>query len=120
MEFRRVLFRSEVALKVVLAGAHASAEHRVRLIHEAEAAAAVSHPGVVQVYEVGQADGLPFIALEYCPGGNLADRLAGTPLPSQEAAALVEKLAGAAESAHARGIVHRDLKPTNVLLAADG
>src|SRR5262245_54021618 len=117
---RQMRLNRVVALKVVLAGAHASAEHRVRLLQEAEAAAAISHPNVVQVYEVGESDGLPFIALEYCTGGNLADRLAGTPLPPRDAAALVEKLAGAAQDAHDRGIVHRDLKPTNVLLAAGG
>src|SRR5262249_56660156 len=59
-------------------------------------------------------------SLEFCPGGALDRKLAGTPLPPREAAALVEKLARGIQAAHAKGIVHRDLKPANVLLAEDG
>jgi serine/threonine-protein kinase len=117
---RQVALNREVALKVILAGRHASAVHRVRFLAEAEAVAALSHPGVVQVFDFGTWDGQPFMALEYLPGGTLADKLAGTPLPSRDAAALVEQLAHAVAAAHARGIVHRDRKPANVLLAADG
>jgi WD40 repeat protein len=109
-----------VALKVVLAGAHASPSERQRFQAEAEAVAALSHPGIVQVYECGECAGQPYLALEYCPGGSLAAKLHGTPLPPQDAAALVEQLARAVQAAHAKGIVHRDLKPENVLLAADG
>ena len=110
----------EVALKVVLAGGHAGPAQRQRFLREAEAAAAISHPNVVQVFEVGERDGLPFMALELCPGGTLADRLGGTPLPPDEAARLVETLARAVAAAHERGVVHRDLKPANVLLTAGG
>jgi serine/threonine-protein kinase len=109
-----------VALKMILAGAHAAPEHRVRFLAEAEAIAALAHPGVVQVFEFGTHAGQPYFALEFCPGGSLADRLDGTPLPPREAAELVERLAKAVQAAHDRGIVHRDLKPVNVLLAADG
>src|SRR5262249_2408634 len=62
----------------------------------------------------------PYFALEFCPGGSLADRLDGTPLPPLPAAWLVEQVARAVHAAHQRGIVHRDLKPQNVLLAEDG
>src|SRR5262249_45556859 len=78
------------------------------------------HPNVVQVYEVGEHAGLPYFALEFCPGGSLAQKLAGTPLPPKEAARLVEVLARAVQAAHQAGGGHRDLKPANVLLAADG
>src|SRR5581483_9107366 len=71
-------------------------------------------------YESGQHDGLPYFALEYCPGGSLAEKLAGTPLPPAAAAELAERLARAVQAAHEKGIVHRDLKPANVLRAADG
>jgi serine/threonine-protein kinase len=82
--------------------------------------AALRHAHVVQVYDVGEHDRLPYFTMEYVEGGTLADKLAGVPLPAREAAALVEAIAGAVEAAHRAGIVHRDLKPANVLLAADG
>src|SRR5262249_15599523 len=73
---------------------------------------------IVQVYEVGEHEGQPFFSLELVDGGSLAQKLAGTPQPAGDAAALVETLARAIHYAHQRGIVHRDLKPGNVLLAA--
>jgi WD40 repeat protein len=109
-----------VALKMILAGGHAGEADRARFRAEAESAARLQHPNVVQVYDVGEAAGLPFLALELVEGGGLDRKLAGTPLPPGEAAALVETLAGAVAAAHAAGLVHRDLKPANVLLAADG
>src|SRR5262245_8701241 len=78
---RQVGLDRPVALKVVLAGAHASAADRARFRAEAESAARLQHPGIVQVYQVGEHQGLPFLALEFCPGGSLADQLDGTPLP---------------------------------------
>src|SRR5262249_20155575 len=105
-----------VALKVVLAGAHASAEERARFQREAEAVARLQHPHIVQGYEVGEHDGLPYRALEYLGGGTLAQALGGSPLPARVAADLVQTLAGAAHSAHLAGVVHRDLKPANILL----
>src|SRR5262249_3936631 len=87
---------------------------------EAEAVARLQHPNIVQIYEVGEHHGLPFFSLEFCEGGNLGQKVAGTPLPPAEAACLVEQLALATQVAHAHQIVHRDLKPANVLLAADG
>lgn len=91
-------------------------ETRVRFATEAKAAARVSHPNVVQIYEVGEQDDRPYIALEYCPGGALSDCLEGKPLASKPAAALVEVLAGAVGAAHSAGVIHRDLKPANILL----
>jgi serine/threonine protein kinase len=106
-----------VALKMILSGGHASAAERQRFQAEAEAAALLSHPHIVQVYEVGETpEGHSFFSLEYVSGGTLAERLRKGPLPPREAAALVESLAGAMQHAHERGIVHRDLKPQNILL----
>ncbi|HEV3259344.1 MAG TPA: protein kinase [Gemmataceae bacterium] len=109
-----------VALKMILAGAHAGAQDLARFRTEAQAVARLQHPNIVQVYEVGEQDGLPFFSLEFVEGGSLAARLDGTPWPARKAAALVETLARAVHAAHAKGIVHRDLKPGNVLLTADG
>src|SRR5262249_4737896 len=116
----QVRLRRVVALKMLLGGAVAGREQLERFRSEAEAVARLHHPNVVQVYEVGERDGLPFFSLEYCPGGSLAQRLDGTPLPVRDAAALVGTLARGVHAAHEKGVVHRDLKPANVLLAADG
>jgi serine/threonine protein kinase len=106
-----------VALKMILAGAHADAHDRTRFRVEAEAAARMSHPHIVQLYEVGDTpDGFPFFSLEFVGGGTLADRLKQGPLRANEAAALIETLARAIQYAHEHGIVHRDLKPLNILL----
>jgi WD40 repeat protein/tRNA A-37 threonylcarbamoyl transferase component Bud32 len=117
---RHVKLHRLVALKMILAGSHASEEERARFVREAEAVARLQHPNVVQIYEIGQADGNPFFALEFVEGGSLDKKLGGVPLPAPEAAQLVETLARAVHAAHQRGIVHRDLKPANVLLTADG
>jgi serine/threonine-protein kinase len=117
---RQTKLNRTVALKMVLAGGHASPQERTRFLAEAEAVAAIQHPGIVQVYELGTCGDQPYFALEFCPGGSLAGKLAGTPLPPKDAAALVEQIAGAIQAAHTKGIVHRDLKPDNVLFAADG
>jgi CHASE1-domain containing sensor protein len=117
---RHLRLNRVVALKMVLSGGHATAEERVRFLAEAEAIAAVRHPGIVQVFDFGTHDGLSFLSLELCPGGSLAGKVAGTPLAPQEAARLVEQVARAVQAAHEKGIIHRDLKPGNVLLAEDG
>jgi hypothetical protein len=109
-----------VALKMILAGAHAGPAERARFRTEAEAIARVQHPDIVQIYEVGEHDGVPFLSLEFCPGGTLEQELAGTPLAAREAAAVLERLARAVAAAHAVAVIHRDLKPANVLLAAGG
>jgi WD40 repeat protein len=112
--------KRQVALKVVLAGSHASAADLARFRREAEAVARLQHPHIVGVHEIGEAHGQLFIALEFVEGGSLAQRLDGTPWPARTAAGLVETLAEAVHHSHERGIVHRDLKPANVLLTADG
>jgi WD40 repeat protein len=117
---RHIQLDRVVALKMILAGGHASASESARFKDEAKAIARLQHPNIVQVHDVGEQGGLPYFSLEYCPGGSLDKKLAGTPLPSKEAAVLVEALAKAMHAAHEKGVVHRDLKPANVLLSADG
>jgi WD40 repeat protein/tRNA A-37 threonylcarbamoyl transferase component Bud32 len=109
-----------VALKMNLAGQLASPIDVQRFRTEAEAVAQLQHPHIVQVFQVGEHEGLPYMALEYATGGSLARQLNGTPFRPTEAARLVETLARAMQAAHERGIVHRDLKPANVLLTGDG
>jgi WD40 repeat protein/serine/threonine protein kinase len=117
---RQVKLNRLVALKMILAGAYAGEDALTRFRTEAEAVARLQHPNIVQIHEVGEADGKPFFSLEFCDGGSLADQLAGTPLPPPEAARLVETLARAMDAAHRAGIIHRDLKPANILLTFSG
>jgi eukaryotic-like serine/threonine-protein kinase len=109
-----------VALKMILAGAHARERDLERFRAEAQAVARFQHPNIVQVFEVGEADGLPYFALEFVPGGTLAGKLKHEPQPPKYAAETVEALAKAMQYAHARHIVHRDLKPANILVGEDG
>jgi hypothetical protein len=109
-----------VAVKMVLAGAHAGADERKRFRTEAEAIARLAHANIIQIHEVGECEGHAFLSLEYCAGGSLDRKLAGVPLPPKEAAALVEVLARAMQAAHDVHVVHRDLKPANVLLTTAG
>jgi serine/threonine protein kinase len=113
---RQISLNRIVALKMIGAGAHASPQLRARFHIEAEAVASLQHPNIVQVYEVGEHDNCPYMAMEFLDGGSLDEQLAGKPQPPRAAAALVETLARAMHCAHQRGIIHRDLKPANILL----
>ncbi|MFO0880316.1 MAG: protein kinase [Gemmataceae bacterium] len=108
-----------VAIKTMLAGAHASDDDLRRFQAEILAVARFHHPNIVQIHDVGTHDGLPFCVLEYLGGGSLSDRLTHTSLPPRRAAALLIVLARAVEAAHEQGIVHRDLKPGNVMFPGD-
>jgi serine/threonine-protein kinase len=84
---------------------------------ESEAIARLQHANIVQLFEVGEHDGSPFFAMEYCAGGSLEQRLRGTALLPAEAAVIVASLARAMQAAHQQNVIHRDLKPANVMLA---
>ena len=105
-----------VALKLLLSGGHASAVQLRRFQVEAEAAARLQHRNIVQIHEIGEHEGRPYLVLQFVSGGNLADRYRGQPQPPRSSSALVEQLARTIDFAHQHGIVHRDLKPANVLL----
>ena len=95
-------------------------DHLSRFRVEAEAVARLRHPNIIQIYDIGEAEGLPFVALELLDGGGLNDRLAGNPQAARPSAELMITLARAVHVAHLADIVHRDLKPTNVLYSTDG
>jgi len=117
---REVSLNRAVALKVLLAGTHAGSRELARFRAEAEAAAAVQHPNIVQVFAVGQHAGLPYLALEFVPGGSLADRLVSGRLDPKEAAQIVRAIARGVHAAHEKGVIHRDLKPANILFDSTG
>jgi WD40 repeat protein len=104
-----------VALKMLRVGL-ATPKELVRFRHEAEAVARLHHPNIVQIYDIGESAGCPFLALEYVAGESLVHYLRGDPQGVFPAARLLETLALAIHFAHEHGIVHRDLKPANILL----
>jgi WD40 repeat protein len=117
---RHLQLQRVVALKMILAGVHASLKELSRFRAEAEAIARLQHPNIVQIFEIGEEDGLPFFSLEFVEGGSLAAKARAGPLPPTEAARTVEALGRAMDYAHQQGILHRDLKPANVLLTGAG
>jgi len=113
---RQISLNRLVALKMILAGLRAGPKDQDRFRQEAEAVAGLRHPNIIQIYDIGEAEGRPFFALEFVEGDSLAHLLRGTPQSCQPAARLAETLARAIHYAHQQGIIHRDLKPANVLL----
>jgi WD40 repeat protein/serine/threonine protein kinase len=113
---RQLALQRTVALKMVLTGTHAGPKDLARFRAEAAVIARLQHPNIVQIYDVGEAAGRPYFALEFVAGGSLARHLDGTPQPVRPAAQLIETLARAVQAAHDNGVVHRDLKPANILL----
>jgi serine/threonine protein kinase/Tol biopolymer transport system component len=124
--------RRDVALKVLhgdapsprsrdghAAVAVADKSIRTRLLHEARAAAALNHPHICAVYDVGEVEGTAFIAMELVAGHTLQDLLTRAPLPTARACRYGRQLADALEHAHSRGIIHRDFKSANVLVTPD-
>ena len=117
---RQIALNRMVALKMILAGAHAKPKDLERFRAEAQAVARFQHPGIVQIYEVGESNGMPYFSLEFVAGDTLSKKISHDPKPPEYAARIVESLALAMNYAHEHGIIHRDLKPANVLLAEDG
>lgn len=113
---RHIQLNRLVALKMLLAGNFASASLLRRFLVEAEATARLQHPNIVQIYEVGQCEGRPFLALEFVNSGTLSDWTGGRLQAPREAASIILSLAKAVHFAHEQGVVHRDLKPSNVLM----
>ncbi len=108
-----------VALKVMRPDWTSDADRRQRFVREARTASALNHPNILVIYEIDAEDGLDYIAMEFVPGGTLADLLVSGPLPADRALRLAAQIAEALSAAHAAGIVHRDLKPSNIMLSAE-
>jgi tRNA A-37 threonylcarbamoyl transferase component Bud32 len=109
-----------VALKMILSGKHTGSEGVQRFIAEARAVARLQHPGIVQLFDIGEHEGKPYFSLEYVAGNDLRRALNGETRDARSSAILVEKLCVAMQYAHDNGILHRDLKPANVLMEEDG
>lgn len=106
----------DVAIKFLPPHLQASQTARMRFIHEAKAAAALNHPNICGIYEIGEAEGSAFIVLEYVEGRSLKDRIASGPLNSEEAVGIGIQIAMALAEAHKKRMVHRDIKPANIML----
>lgn len=109
-----------VAIKVLNTMTSQDDEHRQKLIREAEAAASLLHPSIVQVYHIGENNGLPYLVMEFIAGHSLAEALQAGPLSVDKTIDVVIQVARAIDHAHRSGIIHRDLKPANVLLDLEG
>lgn len=115
---RQLSLNRIVAIKLLLHGPFASQTFLRRFQTEAEAAAALKHPNIVAIHEVGESEGHHFLALEFIEGPNFAELVREHPLPARRAAVYLRTVAEAVEHAHQRGVLHRDLKPSNILLDA--
>jgi len=108
------------AIKLLPADLAANRDRLERFVQEARLASSLNHPNIATVYEVGDANRVPFIAMEYVEGETLSHRLRRGPLPVAEAIALGVQVSEALQVAHARGVTHRDIKPDNLMLRTDG
>lgn len=109
-----------VAVKIIGIGQLTTSAHLKRLHREAEAAAKLNDPGIVQVYEVGERDGTYYFSMRFVEGDNLDEVVGRGPVSARQAAELIAKIARTVHYAHEHGILHRDIKPGNILLDANG
>ncbi|MBI1895011.1 MAG: serine/threonine-protein kinase [Acidobacteria bacterium] len=109
-----------VAIKVIRPEAVANPERKRRFVQEAKSASALNHPNILHIYDIDQADGIDFIAMEFVPGKTLDQLIRRKGLALRETLDYAVQIAGALAKAQAAGIVHRDLKPANVMVSAEG
>src|SRR5436190_18985245 len=109
-----------VALKTLPAERLTDPERKRRFVQEAKAASALNHPNIVHIYDIAEADGVQFIAMEYVPGKTLDQLIGRKGLHLNETLKFAVQIADALAKAHSAGIIHRDLKPSNVMVTGDG
>jgi serine/threonine protein kinase len=109
-----------VALKILPGDLAADPDRMQRFEREARAASALNHPNVATIYDVGESDGIHFIAMEHVEGQTIAERIGGQPLTASEVIDVAVQVADALDVAHAKGITHRDIKPANLMLTHRG
>ena len=110
----------DVAIKILPASFSSDADRLQRFAQEARAAAALSHPNILSIFDIGDENGAPYVVSELLEGETLRDRLRNGPLPSRKAVDYAQQIARGLAAAHEKGIVHRDLKPENLFLTEDG
>jgi serine/threonine-protein kinase len=113
-------FERQVAIKVLPPQFTHDPQFRDRFEREAKVIAGLEHPYIVPVYDYGEEGEQPYIVMRFMPGGTLADRIAGHPMPLDQISLIVQRLAEAVDAVHRHGIVHCDLKPSNVLFDVEG
>jgi eukaryotic-like serine/threonine-protein kinase len=110
----------DVAIKILPATFSSDPDRLQRFAQESRAAAALNHPNILSIFDIGEAQGAPYVVSELLEGETLRDRLRDDPLPSRKAIDYARQIASGLAAAHDKGIVHRDLKPENLFITADG
>src|SRR6266496_681214 len=110
----------DIALKILTAEVARDQQRLHRFLQEARAASALSHPNVAHIYEIGEANGIHFIAMEYVEGQPLDSKIRGGPVTAGEILDIAIQIADALDEAHAKGITHRDIKASNIMITSRG
>src|SRR5947209_19378200 len=109
----------DIAIKILPADVAVDQQRMRRFVQEAKAAAALNHPNIAHVYEIGEAEGVPFIAMEYVEGKTLREKIHRERTELRKLLKYLQQVADGLAKAHTAGIVHRDLKPDNVMITRD-